>query len=236
MTTTSSRPTLVLLPGLDGTGKLFSELVRALGSDIDAQIVSYPVDRPLGYAELEALVRAALPADRRFVVLGESFSGPIAIRIGANPPAGLAGVILCGTFAKNPYPLFGWARPLAAWFPLKSLPRWLRAPLMWGSLTAERAPARLNRAMAAVSADVIRHRIAALLAVDASAALARVRLPILVLQAAHDLVIPRSATQWILETAPHAQLVEVDGPHLLLQTRPAECAAAVIRFVRAAIP
>jgi hypothetical protein len=40
MTTSSSRPTLVLLPGLDGTGKLFSELVRALDSDIDAQIVS----------------------------------------------------------------------------------------------------------------------------------------------------------------------------------------------------
>jgi hypothetical protein len=31
-------------------------------------------------------------------------------------------------------------------------------------------------------------------------------------------------------------LVEVDGPHLLLQTRPEECAAAAIRFVRAAIP
>ena len=190
----------------------------------------------MGYEELEALVRAALPADRRFVVLGESFSGPIAIQIGADPPAGLAGVILCGTFAKNPYPLLGWAKPLAAWFPLKSLPRWLRAPLMWGSLAAERAPAQLNRAMAAVSEDVIRHRIAALLAVDASAALARVGSPILVLQAAHDLVIPRSATQWILETAPHAQLVEIDGPHLLLQTQPEECAAAVIRFVRAAIP
>jgi pimeloyl-ACP methyl ester carboxylesterase len=236
MTTTSSRPTLILLPGLDGTGKLFSEFVRALGSDIDAQIVSYPVDQPLGYAELETLVRAALPADRRFVVLGESFSGPVAIQIGANPPAGLAGVILCGTFAKNPFPLFGWAQPLAAWFPVKSLPRWLRAPLMWGSLAAERAPAQLNRAMAAVSADVIRHRIAALLAVNASAALSRVRSPILVLRARHDLVIPRSATQWILETAPHAQLVEVDGPHLLLQTRPEECAAAAIRFVRAQMP
>ncbi|MGC2029754.1 MAG: alpha/beta fold hydrolase [Steroidobacteraceae bacterium] len=236
MTTAAPGPTLVLLPGLDGTGKLFSELVRALDSDLDPQIVPYPVDQPLGYAELEALVRAALPADRRFVVLGESFSGPIAIRIGADPPAGLAGVILCGTFAKNPYPLLGWAPSLAAWFPLKSLPRWLRAPLMWGSLAADRAPAQLNRAMAAVSADVIRHRIAALLAVDASAALARVRLPILVLQAAHDLVIPRPATQSILKTAPHAQLVEIDGPHLLLQTRPEECAAAVICFVRAAIP
>jgi len=235
MTATSSPPTLVLLPGLDGTGKLFSELVRALGSAIDAQIVSYPVDRALGYAELEALVRAALPAERRFVVLGESFSGPIAIRIAADPPAGLAGVILCGTFAKNPYPLLGCARPLAVWFPLKSLPRWLRAPLMWGSLAAERAPAQLNRAMAAVSADVVRHRIAALLAVDASAALARIRLPVLVLQAGHDLVVPHSATRWILETAPHAQLVEIDGPHLLLQTRPEECAAAVIPFVRSAI-
>jgi pimeloyl-ACP methyl ester carboxylesterase len=226
----------VLLPGLDGTGKLFSELVRALGSAIDAQIVSYPVDRPLGYAELEALVRAALPAQRRCVVLGESFSGPIAIQIAADPPAGLAGVILCGTFAKNPYPLLGWARPLAAWFPLKSLPRWLRAPLMWGSLAAQRAPTRLNRAMAGVSADVIRHRIAALLAVDASAALARVRLPLLVLQAGHDLVIPRSATRWILKTAPHAQLVEIDGPHLLLQTRPQQCAAVLLRFVRSAVP
>jgi len=96
MTTTVSRPTLILLPGLDGTGKLFSGFVRALGADIDAQIVSYPVDQPLGYAELETLVRATLPADRRFVVLGESFSGPIAIQIGANPPAGLAGAVDVG--------------------------------------------------------------------------------------------------------------------------------------------
>ena len=202
----ASRPSLVLLPGLDGTGKLFSELVRA-----------------------------ELPTDRPFVLLGESFSGPIAIRIGADPPANLAGIILCGTFAKNPYPLFGWVQPLAAWFPVKSLPRWLRAPLMWGSMEPQRAPGQLTRAMSAVSEVVVRHRIAALLAVDASAALARIRLPMLVLQARRDLVIPRSATQWILNTAPHARLIEIDGPHLLLQTRPVECAAAVSKFVRTVI-
>jgi pimeloyl-ACP methyl ester carboxylesterase len=236
MTATPSRPTLVLLPGLDGTGKLFSEVLRVLDSDIDARIVPYPVDQPLGYAELEALVRARLPTDRRFVLLGESFSGPIAIRIAADPPPELAGIILCVTFAKNPYPLFAWTQPLAAWFPVKSLPRWLRAPLMWGSTQTERAPEHLNRAMAVVSEAVVRHRIGALLAVDASAALARIRLPILVLQAGQDLVVPRSATRWIMETAPHAQLTEIDGPHLLLQTRPVECAAAVTPFVRAVIP
>jgi pimeloyl-ACP methyl ester carboxylesterase len=235
MTDPGSRPPLVLLPGLDGTGKLFRDFVRVLGSDIETQIVSYPKDEPSGYEELEALARAALPKDGTFVLLGESFSGPIAIRIAANPPIGLVGVILCGTFAKNPYPLLGKAGPLAAWFPVKSLPRWVRAPLMWGSMSPDRAPDQLTRAMADVSEVVIRRRIAALLAVDESAALTRIVLPMLVLQAGNDLVVPRAATRWIVKIAHHAQLVEIDGPHLLLQTRPVECAEAVMRFLQTLI-
>jgi pimeloyl-ACP methyl ester carboxylesterase len=232
----SSLPALVLLPGLDGTGKLFSDFVQVLGPEVSSQIVAYPKDDALGYAQLEALARAALPCDRPFVVLGESFSGPIAIRIGAQPPAGLLGIILCGAFARNPYPLMGWAGSLASWFPVKSLPQWVRAPLMWGSMDPDLAPEKLVRAMADVSEAVIRRRIAALLAVDESAALASIRLPMLVLQAARDLVIPVSATEWILKCAPRAHRVEIDGPHLLLQTRPAECAAAVMDFLRTVVP
>jgi pimeloyl-ACP methyl ester carboxylesterase len=232
MTDAQTLPVLVLLPGLDGTGKLFAEFVRVIGSDADTQIVSYPKDVPLGYEELEALARAALPVHRPFVLLGESFSGPIAIRIAANPPTGLAGVILCGTFAKNPYPFLGWAAPIAAWFPIKSLPRWVRAPLMWGSMSPQRAPDQVARAMADVAEVVIRQRIAALLAVDESASLARIRLPMLVLQARHDLVVPRAASQRIMMIARHAQWAEIDGPHLLLQTRPAECAATVMNFLQ----
>lgn len=232
MTEETAMPSLVLLPGLDGTGKLFSEFVRVIGSEVDTQIVAYPKDQPLGYEELEVRVRAALPGNRPFALLGESFSGPIAIRIAASPPAGLVGVILCGTFAKNPYPLLGWAQPLAAHFPVKSLPRWVRAPLMWGSLKPGRAPDRLTRAMAEVSETVIRHRIASLLAVDESEAMARIALPILVLTASRDLVIPQAATRWIMDIAHAACRVQIDGPHLLLQTCPEECAAAVMRFVR----
>ena len=232
VTDASTFPTLVLLPGLDGTGKLFSEFVKSLGSGVDSRIVAYPKDRALGYDELEALVLAALPRDRRFILLGESFSGPIAIRIAARSPAGLVALILCGTFAKNPFPWLGWARPLAAYLPLKSLPRWVRAPLMWGSASPQRAPARTERAMADVSPDVIRRRIAALLAVNETAALTRIHLPILVLRARHDRVISPAATRWILRAQPGAELSEVDGPHLLLQTRPTECAAVVLHFIR----
>jgi pimeloyl-ACP methyl ester carboxylesterase len=225
-------PNLVILPGLDGTGARFTDFIREIAPAVDARVIPFPTDEPLGYAELETLVRQALPADRRFVLLAESFSGPLAIRIGADPPRGLAGVILCGTFAKNPYPWLRHIRPLAVRLPVKSLPRWLRAPLMWGSGNPRRAPARGQRAISAVAAPVIRCRIGEVLSVDETARLGAIELPILVLTAARDRLLPRAATHLLLQSLPLAQFEEIDGPHLLLQSRPSECAVPVLRFVR----
>jgi pimeloyl-ACP methyl ester carboxylesterase len=232
MTEANGLPTLILLPGLDGTGKLFDEFIEVLGAGVDVQVIAYPTDQPLGYEELELRVRAALPRQGRYVLLGESFSGPIAIRIAATAPTGLAAVILSGSFAKNPYPWLGWAHPLAALVPLKSLPRWVRAPLMWGSRRPSQAPVRVERALAVVSSGVVRRRIAALLTVDATDALMRISLPTLVLFARNDRVVPRAATRWLLARSRNAQSVAIDGPHLLLQTRPHECAAPIVRFLR----
>lgn len=221
-----------MLPGLDGTGKLFAEFIRAVGAQVHVQVVIYPRDEPLGYGELEALVRAALPTDRRYCLLGESFSGPLAIRIAADPPRGLAGVILCGTFARNPFPWLRWARPILVRLPVKSMPRGLRALLMWGSASPHRTPPRAERALAGVASVVIRRRIGEILAVDESQSLARVDLPMLVLSAARDRIVPRAATRHLLDSARGAQTREIDGPHLLLQSRPRECAVPVLQFLR----
>ena len=43
--------TLVLLPGLDGTGMIFEPLLTHLPEEIDAQVVRYPVDRPMSFQE-----------------------------------------------------------------------------------------------------------------------------------------------------------------------------------------
>lgn len=224
-------PALILLPGLDGTGILFSQIVEAIGPGVETRIVGYPTHQPLGYAELETLVREALPKDRPYMVLGESFSGPIAIRLGADPPAGLAGIILCVTFAKNPYPLLGWAAPWMGSLPVLALPTWVRAPFVWGASATERDRQESQLATAAVGEAVLRHRIAAVLAVDETSSLARVRMPVLVLQASDDRVIPRAATEHMLRTLPQAEHVELRGPHMLLQICAAECAAALRRFL-----
>lgn len=224
-------PALVLLPGLDGTGILFRRFVEAIGPSVRTQIIAYPAGRHLDYAELEALVRKALPSDRPFIVLGESFSGPIAIRLGANPPAGLVGLILCVTFAKNPYPLLGWAGALARTFPVHALPSWVRAPFMWGAATPERACLERELATAVVGLRVLRHRVASILRVDDTKSLANIQLPTLVLQASHDRVVKRAATEHIMRTLPSAEHIEIRGPHMLLQIRAAECATVVRRFM-----
>jgi pimeloyl-ACP methyl ester carboxylesterase len=217
---------------LDGTDKRYTEFIRSLGGGARVEVITYPCDEPLGYDQLEALVRASLPFGQRYFLLGESFSGPLAIRIAANPPRGLAGVILCGTFAKNPLPWLRWARPLAVRAPIKSLPRWLRALLLWGSVQPQRAPAHADRAMTGVAAAVVRHRIGEIFDVDESRRLGCIDLPMLILRARGDFIVPRAATQWMLQSAPEAQLAEIDGPHLLLQSRPADCAAAVLQFLQ----
>jgi pimeloyl-ACP methyl ester carboxylesterase len=224
---------LVLLPGLDGTGKLFVDFIRALGVGAECRVIGYSPDEPLGYEELEARVRAALPGDRPYLLLGESFSGPIAMRIAASAPARLVGVILCGTFASNPYPWLAWARPFVFLLPIKSLPRWIRAPLMWGSKNPRRAPGNAERAIAGVAGGVVRRRIAAILAVDAVESLDRIAIPALIMYGRHDRVVPHAATKSLIAHLPGAEVADIDGPHLLLQACPEQCSEAVLKFMTA---
>ncbi|WP_222432862.1 alpha/beta fold hydrolase [Caenimonas sedimenti] len=102
--------TLVLLPGMDGTGELFAPFIAAYGGA--TQVVRYPPTAVLNYAGLEEVARSALPRGEPFVLLGESFSGPIAISLAASRPPNLLGVILCCTFARNPRPFLGPFRSL----------------------------------------------------------------------------------------------------------------------------
>src|SRR5512146_2059759 len=95
---------LVLLPGLDGTGLLFSDFAASFGPDVKIIVVSYPTDAAIGYSELESIARSFLPNDQPFFLLGESFSGPIAISIAASPPSGQLGLILRCSFARSPRP------------------------------------------------------------------------------------------------------------------------------------
>jgi len=224
-------PTLVLLPGMDGTGALFEPFIAALGSGVDVRVVRYPVDLPLGYAELEAQVRQSLPSTDPFVVLGESFSGPIVLSLIASPPPGMIGAVLCCTFMRNPRPRLAILQPLIGVLPVARAPSIALSFFLFGKYSNAVLMVALTNALAKLSPAVLRARLKAVASVEVSLP-SDVDVPVLCLRAAQDRLVPASAASEVVRAFSRVISLTMDGPHLLLQARPAEAAAIVARFLR----
>ena len=224
----------MLLPGLDGTGELFRPLLAELPGWIRPVVVSYPRDRELGYAELLPLVAGALPADVPFVVLGESFAGPLAVLLAAGRPAGLRGVILCASFVRKPF------RTLPSWLGVLCVGPVFR---LWPAVLKLRSlPVRgelrelLPLALAAIRSvrpEVVAARVRALLKVDVRKQLEALACPLLYLQALRDTLIRKHNAAEVLRIRPDARLAQVDTRHFLLQLEPRLAAAAIASFIEA---
>ncbi len=79
---------LALLPGMDGTGTMFSILSRVLPPRFEPRVIDYPARETLSYDALLARIEARLPTDQPYAVVAESFSEPLAIRLAAAKPKG----------------------------------------------------------------------------------------------------------------------------------------------------
>lgn len=223
---------LVLLPGLDGTGYLFSDFVAKLPAHIEPIIGRYSVDQPLSYLKLEEIARDLLPKSGPFVLLGESFSGPIAISIAASKPAGLAGLVLSCTFALYPRILLRHLHWLAPYIPVAG-PLVVAARKIVSPGQVEPAvAAKLNTAREMVSKSVMRARVGELLRVDVIDRLAQIEVPILDLRAKRDGIVPNRSGESIRALGRRVEAVDIDGPHFLLQAKPSETAEIVSNFVR----
>lgn len=220
---------LVLLPGMDGTGELFAPFEAQLR--LPVLRLSYPLTPLLNYAQLVDHVRGQLPPGERFVLLGESFSGPVAMALAAQDLPGLAGLVLCCTFARSPHAWTRFLRPLTGLLPWPP-PRFVAEGLLCDASTPAPVRALLADVLGRVPARTIRHRLQLVQAVDATAQLARVRVPVLYLRAAADRLVPRSAGDQVQAQAPRARLKTLAGPHLLLQTCACVAAREVEAFVR----
>lgn len=227
-----SRITLVLLPGLDGTGDPFAPLVDALDPDVPTQIVRYPLADASDYATCEAIARAALPTDRPYALLGESFSGPVAVSIAATAPPGLRGLILSSTFICNPHPYLRPLRPLLSILPVHSAPLWVSRFLALGKFATPALGELHQQTLARLPSTTVRQRLRSILECDVTTALANVRVPVLCLTAKHDHLIPNAAAHLIRHQAPAATIVEIDAPHFLLQCRPSDAADAIRMFLQ----
>ena len=225
---------IVLLPGMDGTGDLFSPFVDALSPSLSADIVSYPANRALNYRELESLIRSHLPA-APYILLGESFSGPLAIAIAATQPPHLRGVVLCCTFAQDPRPALSaiggtlptrWAM---RWIPPHWLAR-LAQPFLLGRFSTRVLLDLLKSALRKVSPEVMAARTREIRQVNVVGKLSSLNMPVLYLGAEQDRIVRPTASRLLTKHLPNMKLVTIEGPHCLLQASPRATAEVIEDF------
>jgi pimeloyl-ACP methyl ester carboxylesterase len=221
------RKEVVLLPGLDGTGDLFGRLQARLVPYVDVTVIRYPADPALGYEDYCAFARAAIGA-RKVIVLGESFSGPIAVKLAALMPQQVSGVILAGTFLTSPWFAFA-VRGVSGLNPHKAGRR-ARDLFLMGRHRDSETSATLDRIIANVSPGLRAARLRAVAGVDVRADFLRITCPVLALHGTEDWVVPPRPMIAAIRAKRGAELELFTSAHMLLQTLPNETAASILRF------
>lgn len=223
----------VLLPGLDGTGILFEPLKRAIAND-PVDVIAYSPSEPLSYPALVEFVLAALPPEGDYLLLAESFSGPIGILAAAqarHPPRALA---LCASFAACPLSgmMKAIARIAAGFVFRRKPPKWFVRRYLLGNDVSPVMLTEFYRAIAMVSPAVLEHRLRSLLDVDVRASLERLPIPVLYIRGSKDRLVGIRGLRTVKECSPNLQVQSLEAPHLVLQRKPEESVAAVRRFMK----
>ena len=227
------QPELILLPGMDGTGRLFAPLREALASHgFTAEVVSFPTNTVQKSTDLIATIRDATRNCSNVILIAESFSTPLAIQFASTQPSNLRGLILCAGFARSP--LQGLRATLArATAPLlfrARLPEFAVRRFLAGRDASDQFISEVSTAVSSVAPEVLAQRLRWILQCDARKSLASIRVPLLYIRATQDRLVNQDAASEILGLQPAATLREINGPHLILQARPEEAAELISEF------
>jgi pimeloyl-ACP methyl ester carboxylesterase len=211
-------PAVVLVPGIDGTGRLFYAQVPRLAEQ--HTVATYALrdgaeSMDVLVSDLARVVEHAAPANRRALVVGESFGGALALSFALAHPERVAGLVVLNSF---PYfePQFRLVLAIAVLG---------RAP--WGAMAVVRRVTAFKmhsrhthraevKRFLALSSDISRKgyvsRLRLLREYDVRSRLADIHVPTLFLAAELDRLVPSvEQARYMAERVPGARLRILEG-------------------------
>jgi pimeloyl-[acyl-carrier protein] methyl ester esterase len=223
----------ILLPGLDGTGRLFRPFLDVLPPTLRPTVIAYPQDAVRHPAELLRMIEASLPSNGPFAVIAESFSGPLALKIAAAHPRQTIAVVLIGGFVRNP------VRFLPSWLRFLIGPYLFRCPpprfLVRRFLVGPQASSALVRevvdTLRLVAPAVLAARVRDTLSLAAAGDFVRCPAALLYIEGVQDRLVERATAAQLRALRPDLECASIEAPHFILQRRPAEAAAVIEPFL-----
>lgn len=222
------RARLVLLPGLDGTGRFFDLLAKRLAGVVPIEVETYPENDTNTYDD--HVRRIAVKFGReRFVALGESFGGPIAVKWAALNPASAIGVILAATFLSSPWP--PWLLRVIGNLSTAHAPNAALSYFLLGERRDQELRKQLFSVLRSMPKSVSARRIGEVARVDVNAEFRALRCPALVLHGTKDRLVSSAPIACAACAKDGAEVRLFTAPHMLLQTKTDECAEEIENFI-----
>ena len=216
---------------MPGTDALFKPLMDELEDHFDIDAVSYPTDKPLGYEPLLNIVTSRISKEKQFFILGESFSGPLAVMAALKCPENILGIILAASFVTNPMPR--WINRLKRFAKGRILdvrPRSFINDSLMGKDCPENTRRWIHATMPRLGREVISARVQAVLGVNVREDLKSCQVPVLYIAGSRDWLIGKKCIDAIWLCRPDVEIKVLNGCHMILQSNPREAAEVIVEF------
>lgn len=208
---------------MDGTGKLFTPLCSFLPAS--TTVVPLPQSGSQTYEFLAAHVATQLP-EEDFIIVAESFSGPIAALLTEKHIDNLRGIVFIATFLSCPKPALV---SLAKYLPLKLL---LSIPfseaLISRYLLAGFNFSTFSSTLKEVPSSILRNRLRSIQSLKMKKISSD--MPSIYISAKDDILVSTRQIGLFRKRFPNLIVEHIQGTHFLSQSNPEACSEIIRKF------
>ena len=210
-------PTILILPGLDGTDLMLGQFFELCAAEHQATVATLPSDTSLDYLGLADHFSSLVTEMPACHIIAESFSGPIGILLAKRHPEIVVRLTLVASFASPPMPKLGSLLPWTLVFRLP-MPAWVARLFFVGNYKT--LIPTLKNAIRQNTAAVLRHRLSLVQNVDLLDEYSKLECRLSYLRPSNDRLVPRRCLDELLNSNSATIVYELEGTHLILETQP----------------
>ncbi|MCO1335556.1 hypothetical protein MO867_14550 [Microbulbifer sp. OS29] len=220
---------IVFLPGMDGTGFLFNELIQEVPREIDREVICLNEIQGVTYHQQAEHIAERIGSSS-VVVVAESYSGRIAYELCNILGTQVSEVIFIAGFVSCP----GKLAKLAAVLPeyaLKPnlLPNWLMKKLCFDGHGAIGLTEKVRHAIAQVQPSVLKQRLLNIAELEQPKHHQLTKA--VYIRPTYDRLVAWEAIKILGNVYPQLNIESVEGGHFIAQTAPKTCAKVILRAI-----
>lgn len=218
----------LVFPGMHGNAVLLEDFQQLAPPQFDVFTHELPSDE-WRYEHLAEHFDGAVSTHQRCMLIGESFSGPLVVKLAARYPHIVSRVILVASFVTPPTPLLARFLPWS-WlmkFPMSesTVEHW-----MLGKGHDKAFVNHVRQQVDSAPARTMAGRMRQIIHINATDDLQKLKCPLLYLRATNDRIVPTKCGDRVKELYSECELTSLPGTHLILQTHATEAWEQISQF------